>query len=203
MRSPAPSEIHPGRTTCRDAATRHGETGVVRKEKPVAETARHRTPEQIPEPRVPEYTPPPEPTDAWGGWVTFAGITLILVGVIHLIEGLVALTEPEQYLVGSRGLVLQLDYTAWGWIHLIGGVVLIAAGAGVLNRNRLARIVGVVAAGLSALANLSFLSAAPVYALTVITLDVVFVFAITVHGGEVPASRGNERSTGFTGPGAP
>jgi len=156
------------------------------------------------EPSVPEVVPPPAPpTSAWSGWVTFAGITLALVGVVHLIEGLIALTEPEQYLVSSRGLVLRLDYTTWGWIHLVGGLVMIAAGVGVLNRNRLARIVGVVAAGLSALVNLTFISAAPVYAFTVIALDVVFVYAITVHGGEVPADRGSERSTGFTGPGAP
>jgi len=134
--------------------------------------------------------------------VTFAGITLALVGCIHVIEGLVALAKPEQYLVGSRGLVLQLDYTAWGWIHLVGGVVLIITGVGVLNRNRIARVIGVAAAALSILVNLTFVSAAPVYALIVITLDVLFVYAITVHGGEVPVQRGDERGSGFTGPGS-
>ena len=155
-------------------------------------------------PSVPEYVPPPEPAhSAWGGWVTFAGIALALVGCVHLIEGLLALTKPEHFLVSSRGLVLQLSYTTWGWIHLAGGVVLVVTGVGVLNRNRIARVVGVGAAGLSALVNLTFLSAAPVYAVTVITLDVLFIFAITVHGGQVPVHRGDERVTGFTGPGAP
>jgi hypothetical protein len=156
------------------------------------------------EPSVPEVVPPPAVSGgAWGGWVTFAGITLVLVGCVHLLEGLIALTKPEQYLVSSRGLILQLSYTGWGWIHLIGGIVLIVAGVGVLNRNGLARIVGIAAAGLSALVNLTFLSASPVYAITVITLDVVFIYAMTVHGGQVPVSRGNERVSGFTGPGAP
>lgn len=71
-----------------------------------------------------------------------------------------------------------------------------------LNRNKLSRIIGVVAAGLSALVNLTFISAAPVYALIVIAIDVVFIYAICVHGGEVPVNKGNERTTGFTGPGA-
>jgi hypothetical protein len=155
-------------------------------------------------PSAPEVVPPPATsTGAWGGWVTFAGITLVLVGCVHLLEGLIALTKPEQYLVSSRGLILQLSYTGWGWIHLIGGIVLIVAGVGVLNRNGLARIVGIAAAGLSALVNLTFLSASPVYAITVITLDVVFIYAMTVHGGQAPVNRGNERVTGFTGPGAP
>jgi uncharacterized membrane protein len=152
---------------------------------------------------VPEVVPPPAPPpSAWGGWVTFAGIMLVLVGVVHLLEGIIALAEPDHYLVTARRLIVQWDYTAWGWIHIIGGIVLIVAGVGVLNRNRPSRIIGVVAAGLSALVNLSFLSAAPVYALTVIALDVVFIYAISVHGGEVPVDRGSDRVTGFTGPGA-
>jgi hypothetical protein len=154
------------------------------------------------EPSVPEVVPPEPVHSAWAGWVTFAGITLVLVGVLHLVEGIVALTQPDHYLVSSRGLIVQWDYTTWGWIHLIGGVVLIAAGVGVLNRNKPSRIIGIVAAGLSALVNLTFLSAAPVYAVTVIGLDIVFIYAITVHGGEVPVNRGNERTTGFTGPGS-
>jgi uncharacterized membrane protein len=138
------------------------------------------------EPSVPEYVPPPSPPrSAWGGWVTFAGITLVLIGVVHVIEGLVAVLDPDTYLVGSSGLVLQLDYTAWGWIHLVLGVVLVLTGVGVLNRNTLARVVGVGACALSALLNLTFLAAAPVWALTVIALDVVFIYAITVHGNEV------------------
>src|SRR3954447_593837 len=110
--------------------------------------------ESVPAPRgpsVPEYSPPPEPEhSAWGGWVTFAGITITLVGVVHAIEGLVALVEPDHFLVGSSGLVLTLSYTAWGWIHLVLGVVLVVAGVGVLNRNRVSRWIGIVACGLSA-----------------------------------------------------
>ena len=154
------------------------------------------------EPSVPEVVPPEPPRSAWNGWVTFAGITITLVGVLHLLEGIVALTQPDHYLVSSRGLVLHWSYTTWGWIHLIGGIVLIVAGVGVLNRNKPSRVIGVVAAGISALVNLTFISAAPVYAVSVIALDVVFIYAICVHGGEVPVNEGNDRNTGFTGPGA-
>jgi len=133
-----------------------------------------------------EYTPPPEkPTSAWGGWVTFAGITLILVGVVHLIEGLVALLDPDQYVVGSRGLVLHLDYSAYGWIHLVLGVLLVLVGVGVLNRNPVARVAGVVLVGLSALVTLGFLAANPVWAGVMLSLDVIFIYAIVVHGDDV------------------
>ena len=153
-------------------------------------------------PEVPEVVPPEPVHSAWAGWVTFAGITLALVGVLHLLEGVIALLQPDHYAVSERGLVLSWSYTTWGWIHLIGGLVLIAAGVGVLNRNKPSRIIAVVAAGVSALVNLTFVSAAPVYAITVIVLDVVFIYAICVHGGELQVNRGNDRTTGFTGPGS-
>jgi len=149
---------------------------------------------------VPPLPPPPS---ARAGWVTFAGITLALVGVVHVIEGFVGVLDPGQYLVRPGGLVLHLSYTAWGWIHLVLGLVLLASGVGVLNRNHLARVVGVVACVVSVLTSLTFVNAAPVWAIIVIALDVVFVYAITVHGGEVPVNRGSDRVTGFTGPGAP
>jgi hypothetical protein len=150
-----------------------------------AETATVGSGPRVPEPRVPEYSPPPPTTtSAWGGWVTFAGITIVLIGVVHVIEALVALLDSDKYLVGSNGLVLQLSYTTWGWIHLVLGVVLILTGVGVLNGNALARIVGVAACGLSALLTLSFLAANPLWAAIVITLDVFFIYAICVHGDE-------------------
>jgi hypothetical protein len=153
-------------------------------------------------PEVPDVVPPEPPRSAWSGWVTFAGVTLALVGVLHFLEGVIALVQPDHFLVTSRGLALHWSYTTWGWIHLIGGIVLLAAGIGVLNRNTPSRVIGVIAAALSALVNLTFVTAAPVYAITVIALDVVFIYAITVHGGEVPVNRGNERTTGFTGKGS-
>jgi hypothetical protein len=132
-----------------------------------------------------EYQAPPTgPTSAWTGWVTFAGIVLALVGVVHLLSGLVALLDPEDYLVTSTGLVLQLDYTAWGWIHLVFGAAGLLTGIGVLNRRSWARIAGVVVCGLSILANLGFLDATPVWAVTVIGLDLLFIYVILVHGRE-------------------
>jgi hypothetical protein len=132
-----------------------------------------------------DYVPPPtRPTSAWGGWLTFAGIMLAIVGVTHLISGLVALLDPEDYLVTSSGLAFQIDYTTWGWVHLAFGVAVLLTGVGVLNRRSWARIVGVVVCALSILVNLGFVAATPGYAVTVIGLDVLFIYAILVHWEE-------------------
>jgi hypothetical protein len=125
-----------------------------------------------------------EPT-AWSGWVVFAGVMLITLGAFHVIEGLVALSDPGFYLVRANGLVVNVDYNAWGWTHVVIGAVAVLTGLGLLAGNMAARIVGVVVAVLSAIVNLGFVSAYPVWSTIVIALDVIVIYAIIVHGGEM------------------
>ena len=76
-----------------------------------------------------------------------------------------------------------------GWIHLIGGIIVFLAGLGLFTGNILARIVAVVVAGMSLIANFLFIPAYPLWALTVITLDVLVIFAILAHGREMADRR--------------
>ena len=122
---------------------------------------------------------------AWVGWIAFAGTMMIMLGGFHIIQGLVALFNDEYFLVGRSGLVVSLDFTTWGWIHLIAGVVVVVAGVCVFAGQVWARTVGVVVAVLSALLNLGFLAAYPAWALILIALDVVVIMALTVHGSAV------------------
>ena len=90
-----------------------------------------------------------QPT-AWAGWVVFAGAMLIMLGTFQIIQGIVALFDDGFYLVGSDGLVVDVDYNTWGWIHIVIGVVGVLTGVGLLAGNMVARIVGVGVAFLSA-----------------------------------------------------
>jgi hypothetical protein len=130
-----------------------------------------------------------EPPTAWAGWVVFAGVMLVTLGVFQVIEGMVALFDDGFYAVTSDGLVVDVDYNTWGWIHTAIGVVGILAGAGLLAGNIVARVVGVLIALLSAVANLVFISAYPLWSTIMITLDVVVIYAIIVHGREVKEYR--------------
>ena len=58
----------------------------------------------------------PEVT-GWVGGVAFAGIMLIMLGIFQAIEGFVAIFDDGYYLVRPNGLVVNVDYTAWGWTH--------------------------------------------------------------------------------------
>lgn len=127
----------------------------------------------------------PTQVTAWVGWIAFAGIMMVLVGSFHAIQGLVALFRDEVFLVSSSGLVLDVDYTAWGVAHLIGGAVLVAAGIWVFRGKVWARVVGVVMAVVSAVVNIGFLAAYPIWSAIMIAVDVLVIWALTVHGGEL------------------
>jgi hypothetical protein len=125
-----------------------------------------------------------EPT-GWVGMVVFAGVMLLMLGSFQAIEGLVALFRDDFYITTNNGLVIPMDYSAWGWTHLIIGLIGVAAGLGILYGKMWARIVGIVIAVLSALANIAFLPAYPVWATIVIAIDVLVIYALTAHGREV------------------
>jgi len=80
---------------------------------------------------------------------------------------------------------VSADFTTWGWVHLIGGVIVVAAGIGVFTGQVWARGLGVVVAMISAVINLGFLSAYPVWSSIMILVDILVIWALTVHGGEL------------------
>jgi len=127
----------------------------------------------------------PTQMTGWVGWVAFAGVMMLLVGTFHVIQGLVAVFRDEYFLVTQSGLTLNVDYTTWGWTHIIGGAVLILAGIAVFSGQIWARTVGVILAMLSAIVNIAFLAAYPIWSVTMIAVDVLVIWALTVHGGEL------------------
>ena len=124
-------------------------------------------------------------TSGWTGWIVFAGVMMLMMGAFHVIQGLVALFQDTYYLVGQEGLVVQVDYTTWGWVHTILGAVVILAGVALLAGQMWARIVAIILAFGSALVNIAFLGAYPLWSLTMIAIDVLVIYAVTMHGKEM------------------
>jgi len=123
------------------------------------------------------------------GWALFAVVTLILVGGFQIINGLIAFFRSGTYQVGRSGLPVNVDYTAWGWTHLLLGILLIAAGYAVFSGKVWGRTLGVIAALLSAIVNFAFIPAYPVWSLIIITVDVLVIYALIAHGGELRENR--------------
>jgi hypothetical protein len=121
----------------------------------------------------------------WVGMVVFGGLMMIVAGTFHAMAGLVGLFNDSYWLVPSSDLVVTVDYTTWGFVHLVLGVLAIAAGAGILAGQAWARVAGVVLAVISALVNIAFLAAFPLWAMLIIALDVLVIYALIAHGKEV------------------
>jgi len=129
--------------------------------------------------------PPQQTSAAWTGWVMFAAIMMAVVGAFSIIEGITAIFRDTFYVVNHDGLLVRLDYSQWGWVHLILGVLLLAAGIALPRGPMWARIVAVALAAFSAIINLAFITAYPVWSIIVIAVDIIVIFAVTVHGRDV------------------
>jgi Fe2+ transport system protein B len=118
------------------------------------------------------------------GFIVFAGVLMIMIGVFQIIGGLVALLNDEFFVVTQQW-IFQFDLTAWGWIHLILGVLVFLAGVGLFSGRMWARSVAVILAVASAVANFAFLPWYPLWSLIMIALSVFVIWAVTAHGRDL------------------
>jgi hypothetical protein len=113
-----------------------------------------------------------------------AGILMVMVGFFHAIQGLVALVNDTFFVYGDE-YVFKFDLTTWGWIHLIGGLVVGLAGVALFQGAVWARSVAVAVACLSILASFLWLPFYPLWSLVVIAFDVFVIWALTLHGRDI------------------
>ncbi|WP_310723830.1 hypothetical protein [Streptomyces sp. N2A] len=113
-----------------------------------------------------------------GGWTAFAGVLMIFGGAMTLLEGISAIAKDNLVLT-TRNYVYSFNLTGWGWIHLILGIVILAAGVALIASGAMwARIIGIVLAGLGALANFLWIPYYPFWALTLVAIDIFIIWAL-------------------------
>ena len=122
-----------------------------------------------------------EPSGTAVGFILFAAIMMIMVGVFQALQGLVGIFENEFY-VPTRNYLFQFDATSWGWTHLLLGLLVAFAGWGLFSGRTWARTVAIFLAVLSAIANFAFIPYYPFWSLLVIALDVWVIWALTRPG---------------------
>ena len=128
-----------------------------------------------------EPRPPETPPSAWAeGGITFAACLLLLAGVFQTFAGFVALVDDGFY--DDTRDVLGVDVTAWGWAHLLIGVLLLGISAGLFKRALWSGLAAVGVVLLSAIVNFLMIPYYPVWALVVIGLDVFVLWALTRPG---------------------
>jgi hypothetical protein len=124
-----------------------------------------------PGPRVETYSPP-------GTWIIFAAVTLFMSGGFNVLFGIAALLNDEVVAVGGDGVAIW-DFTTWGWILLVAGVVMMLTGIGLGLGVGIARWLAVVFVMLNAMFQFGIASAFPLLAILVIALDIVILYYLT------------------------
>jgi hypothetical protein len=119
------------------------------------------------------------------GFILFAAVMMIMVGVFQALQGLIAIFENEFY-VATRNYTFQFDATTWGWIHLLLGLLVAFAGYGLLSGQTWARVVAITLAVLSAIANFLWLPYYPFWSMLIIAVNIFVIWAVVAHGREAP-----------------
>jgi hypothetical protein len=128
---------------------------------------------------------PPERT-RWIGWIIFAAMMLVLLGICQLVAGFVAIVDEEYFQqTGAAPLFLAVDQQTWGVLQLVFGTAAILTAAGLLYGNVVARVIGIGIALVGAVSSLLAIGAYPFWSVIMIAIDGLILYAIAVHGREM------------------
>ena len=122
------------------------------------------------------------------GWIRFAGVMMLVMGSLDFFQGLIAIIRDKYYLL-TPSQIIVFDFTTWGWVMLVWGLIVMFAGFGLLAASGWARWLTIVIASLNFIVQLGFVGSYQytLWALTVIGLNIVVLYALIVRWGDVRA----------------
>lgn len=122
------------------------------------------------------------------GWVTFAGILLMLSGTLNVVYGIAGVSKSKFFNQNADYIFSNLK--TWGWITLCIGIIEILAAGSLWRGGLFGRVMGIVAASLAAIAALLAIPAYPFWSLAIFALSIVIIHQISAHGTEGRAAGG-------------
>jgi hypothetical protein len=121
--------------------------------------------------------------EAGNGWVTFAGVLLLILGTLNVIEGIAAIGNAHFFVANTHYIISSLN--TWGWVALCIGVLQLLVGLGVFVKNQFARWAGVVALSLNAIAQLLMMPAYPLWSLCIFAIDILAIYGLIAYGKRI------------------
>ena len=127
----------------------------------------------------------------WAGWVGFASLFMIVIGCQDFFQGLISVIRDKYYVLTPQQIVV-FDLTTWGWIMMIWGVIVVLAGIGLGSGAGWARWFTIVVGSLNLFVQLGFVGSSqyPLWALTVVILNILVLYALIVRWGAVKEETG-------------
>jgi uncharacterized membrane protein len=123
----------------------------------------------------------------WTGWGVFASVLLLIAGIFDLIFGIAAIIGPNSTLVITGNGLFAVNAAGWGWWHILSGALLILVSFSLYRGMTWARVVAIILVILNAIGQLTLFSVQPWLSLIILAVDVLILFALTVHGRELKA----------------
>ncbi|HEX5911213.1 MAG TPA: hypothetical protein VFY44_12030 [Thermoleophilaceae bacterium] len=125
--------------------------------------------------------------DAGYGWVAFAGVLLVIAGMLNAIYGIAAI-DDAQFFVGNTEFVFS-NLNTWGWIVLCLGVAQLLIAFGVFAKNQFARWTGVFVLGMNSIAQMLFIDAYPFLSLSILAMNLLAIYGLAAYGGRIATTR--------------
>ena len=117
------------------------------------------------------------------GWAAFAGVVMLVIGILDAIYGLAALLNDQVITsAGSGSGVIIWNFTTWGWIHLIVGVILILTAFGLFSAAGWARVVAIVVCVIGAVVQVGMITAFPIWSFLMVLLYIAVIYNLTAKG---------------------
>jgi hypothetical protein len=118
------------------------------------------------------------------GWITFAGALALLAGAYNALSGIAAIADDETVSAVATQVLYGIDLTVWGWFWLLVGALQIFTGVMILRRSEWGLALGVSLAGISAFMTVFVIFAAPLWAITVLTLNMLVIYGLLSRGDD-------------------
>ncbi|MGQ4599380.1 DUF7144 family membrane protein [Nocardia sp. R6R-6] len=128
-----------------------------------------------------------------------AAIIMTTVGILQFLQGVSAVAQDELFIQGQQ-YTFKFDFTAWGWVHIAIGAVMVATGIALITGALWARVMAIVIAALSIIANFLWLPYYPLWSTLIIALDVVVIWAISTWNPAPTELADRSAETGATPP---
>ncbi len=123
-------------------------------------------------------------TSRHSGWVTFAAVMVVIVGLYNVLSGAAAIGESESVTAQVQEVLYSIDIKTWGWFWLIVGIAQLITGVLLFSRSPIAALMAVFGATVSATFTIFIIFVAPLWAITVLALDVGIIWIISANSEE-------------------
>jgi hypothetical protein len=121
-------------------------------------------------------------TTQGAGWIVFAGIMILIVGVLNIIWGIAAIDKASFFIEDERYIIS--DLSTWGWIILIVGVLQIFAAFSIWSGGGYGRWIGIITASLGAIGALLSIPGFPLWSLCLFFVNVLIIYGLAAYGGQ-------------------